>query len=51
MEEVVIDSSVIVKLYLALSEREGCRFVTADERLANAVRAALPDVVWLADWP
>jgi predicted nucleic acid-binding protein len=37
-------------LYLALSVREGCRFVTADERLANAVGAALPNVVWVANW-
>jgi predicted nucleic acid-binding protein len=37
-------------LYLALSLREGCRFVTADERLYNAVNADLPDVVRLADW-
>lgn len=38
-------------LYLALSVREGCRFVTADEKLANAVGATFPGVAWLANWP
>jgi predicted nucleic acid-binding protein len=38
-------------LYVALSVRENCRFVTADEKLANAVGAAFPGVVWLANWP
>jgi predicted nucleic acid-binding protein len=38
-------------LYLALSMREHCRFVTADERLVNAVRASLPGAIWLANWP
>jgi predicted nucleic acid-binding protein len=37
-------------LYLALSSRQGCSFVTADERLVNAVVAALPQVVWLGNW-
>lgn len=37
-------------LYLALSVRESCRFVTADERMVNAVGAALPNVVWVANW-
>ena len=31
-------------LYVALAEREGCPFVTADERLVNAIGAALPSV-------
>ena len=34
-------------LYLALSVREACQFVTADEKLVNAVGAAIPTVVWL----
>ena len=38
-------------LYIALSVREGCQFVTADEKLANAVGAAFPGIVWLANWP
>lgn len=37
-------------LYLALSVRVGCPFVTADERLVNAVAGALPQVVWLGHW-
>jgi predicted nucleic acid-binding protein len=43
--------TVYDSLYLALAAREGCRFVTADERLVNAVAAALPNVVWVANWP
>ena len=42
--------TVYDSLYLALSLREGCRFVTADERLVNAVGAALPNVGWVANW-
>ena len=38
-------------LYLALSVRENCQFVTADEKLVNAVGAAFPNLVWLAKWP
>lgn len=38
-------------LYLALSLREGCQFVTADEKFVNAVSASFPNVVWLATWP
>lgn len=38
-------------LYLALSLREGCQFVTADEKLVNAVGASFPNVIWLAKWP
>jgi predicted nucleic acid-binding protein len=37
-------------LYLALSLQEQCRFVTADERLVNAVSSAFPNVVWIANW-
>ena len=43
--------TVYDSLYLALSEREGCQFVTADERFANAVATAFPSVVWLPNWP
>ena len=42
--------SVYDSLYLALSVRENCRFVTADEKLVNAVKSAFPNVVSLADW-
>lgn len=38
-------------LYLALSLREHCTFVTADERLVNAIKSVFPDVTWLGDWP
>lgn len=37
-------------LYLALSEREKCRFVTADEKLYNSVKDAFPNTVLLANW-
>ena len=43
--------TVYDSLYLALSIREVCQFVTADERLVNAVSSVLPTVVWLANWP
>lgn len=43
--------SVYDMLYLALSLRAGCQFVTADEKLVNAVGAAFPNIVWLANWP
>lgn len=38
--------SVYDCLYIALARLRGCEFVTADERLANAVAARLP-VKWL----
>ncbi len=38
-------------MYLALSVREKCRFVTADEKLVNAVGASFPNLVWVAKWP
>jgi predicted nucleic acid-binding protein len=37
-------------LYLALCVREQCAYVSADEKLVNAVRPALSNVVWVADW-
>src|SRR5262245_39411341 len=37
-------------LYLALSLRAGCQFVTADEKLVNAIGPAFPNVIWLANW-
>jgi predicted nucleic acid-binding protein len=42
--------SVYDSLYLALSIREGCQFVTADERLVNAVSSSLSTVIWLPNW-
>ena len=43
--------SVYDCMYLALSVRENCRFITADEKLANAIGTAFPNVVRVADWP
>ncbi len=43
--------SVYDMLYLALSIRENCSFVTADERLINAIGSSFPNMVWVADWP
>jgi predicted nucleic acid-binding protein len=43
--------TVYDSLYLALSVREGCQFVTGDLRLVNAVGTALPNVAWVGNWP
>jgi predicted nucleic acid-binding protein len=43
--------SVYDMLYLALSIRERCKFVTADERLVNAIGSLFPNMVWLGGWP
>ncbi len=37
-------------LYVALSLREHCSFVTADEKLFNALTPALSNVIWLGSW-
>ena len=37
-------------LYVALALREGCDFVTADERLANSLAGVVPQVKKLATW-
>ncbi|HXG82777.1 MAG TPA: type II toxin-antitoxin system VapC family toxin [Pyrinomonadaceae bacterium] len=37
-------------LYLALSVRENCEFVTADEKFYNSVRGNYPKIILLADW-
>ena len=42
--------TVYDSLYVALSVREGCQFVTADEKLVNAVGASFPNLVWVANW-
>ena len=42
--------TVYDSLYLALSERESCPFVTADERLVNAVAPPLTGPTTLAAW-
>jgi predicted nucleic acid-binding protein len=38
-------------LYVALSLQAACQFITADEKLVNAINAALPNTVWLGNWP
>ena len=42
--------TVYDSLYLALSLREGCQFVTADEKFANALGSSFPSILWLANW-
>jgi predicted nucleic acid-binding protein len=42
--------SVYDSLYLALSQREQCQFVTADEKLVNAVGSAMSNIVLLGNW-
>jgi len=37
-------------LYLALSIREKCEFVTADEKFYNAVKHDFSKIILLADW-
>lgn len=44
------ERTVYDSLYIALSEREKCVFITADERLVNAVNKAFPKTVWVANW-
>jgi predicted nucleic acid-binding protein len=36
--------------YLALAEREGCDYWTADKRLWNSVKGMVPWVRWLGDY-
>jgi predicted nucleic acid-binding protein len=38
-------------LYMALSVHEQCPYVTADEKLFNAIKGAFPKVMWVANWP
>lgn len=38
-------------LYLALSLREQCRFVTADEKLVNAIQATYFNIIGVATRP
>ncbi len=44
------DRTVYDSIYLALAVQLGCPFVTADDRLANAVAPHIPNVVKLSDW-
>lgn len=38
-------------LYVTLSTQEACQFVTADEKLVNAISPAFPGTIWLGHWP
>ncbi len=38
-------------LYVALAEREGCEFITADDRLVRALKPAFPFIISLASLP
>ncbi len=42
--------TVYDSLYIALSLRQGCPLITADEKLANSVRSSFPHVLTLSDW-
>lgn len=42
--------TVYDSIYLALAIRLGCPFVTADDRLANAVAPHISNVIKLSDW-
>ena len=48
---VQLNRTVYDALYLALSIRERCRFVTADERLVNAVSPKYKNAIWIGNWP
>lgn len=37
-------------LYLALSVKENCKFVTADEKFYNSVKKDFPEMILLSDW-
>ena len=44
------ERTVYDMMYVALSSREQCRLVTADEKLVNAIGDAFLDMVWVANW-
>lgn len=44
------DRTVYDSTYLSLCKRMQCDFVTADDRLVNAVAAHIPNVIKLSDW-
>jgi predicted nucleic acid-binding protein len=47
---VIYQCTVYDALYIALSVQEQCPYVTADEKLVNAVRSSFPNVIWIANW-
>lgn len=42
--------TVYDSLYIALSLRRQCQFVSADEKLVNSVNSVFPDVMTIASW-
>lgn len=44
------ECAVYDAMFLALSVREGCQLVTADQKLLNKVASAFSNVVLLANW-
>ncbi|MDJ0799442.1 MAG: type II toxin-antitoxin system VapC family toxin [Calothrix sp. MO_167.B12] len=42
--------TVYDSLYLALSLRQQCQFVTADEKLVNSVSSLFPNVIAIENW-
>jgi predicted nucleic acid-binding protein len=44
------DRTVYDSLYIVLSQREQCLFLTSDERLANALSTEMSNVVWVGNW-
>ncbi len=47
---IIYACAVYDAMFLALSVREGCQFVTADLKLLNKVGSAFSNVVLLANW-
>jgi predicted nucleic acid-binding protein len=45
------ERTVYDMMYVALANRENCQFVTADERMVNAIGKHFSDIVWIANWP
>jgi len=44
------ERTVYDSLYIALSKRENCVYITADERLVNTMSQSFPKIVWIANW-
>jgi predicted nucleic acid-binding protein len=45
------ERTVYDSLYIALSERENCDYITADKTLVNEMSKSFPKTVWVANWP
>jgi predicted nucleic acid-binding protein len=43
--------TVYDSLYLALSLREQCNFVTSDEKLVNSLSKSFQNLIWIGNWP